>query len=54
VHLFDFDSDIYNLKIQVSILQRIRSEKKFESVEVLKEQLKKDKAFSLDYLNQIE
>ena len=54
VHLFDFDSDIYNCKIQVSILQRIRSEKKFESVEVLKEQLKKDKTFSLDYLNQIE
>jgi riboflavin kinase/FMN adenylyltransferase len=54
VHLFDFDSDIYNCKIQVSILQRIRSEKKFESIEVLKEQLKKDKAFSLDYLNQIE
>lgn len=54
VHLFNFDSDIYNCKIQVSILQRIRSEKKFESVEVLKDQLKKDKTFSLDYLNQIE
>lgn len=54
VHLFDFNTDIYNCKIQVSILQRIRSEKKFESVEVLKEQLKKDKTFSLDYLNQIE
>ena len=54
VHLFDFDSDIYNCKIQVSILQRIRSEKKFESVEVLKNQLNKDKTFSLDYLNQIE
>lgn len=54
VHLFDFDSDIYNRKIQVAILQRIRSEKKFESVEVLKDQLNKDKTFSLDYLNQIE
>lgn len=54
VHLFDFDTDIYNRKIQVAIIQRIRSEKKFESVEVLKEQLKKDEAFSLHYLNQIE
>jgi riboflavin kinase/FMN adenylyltransferase len=54
VHLFDFDTNIYNRKIQVSILQRIRSEKKFESVELLKEQLKKDKAFSLHYLNQID
>lgn len=54
VHFFDFEADIYNRKIQVAILQRIRSEKKFESVELLKEQLKKDKAFSLHYLNQIE
>jgi riboflavin kinase/FMN adenylyltransferase len=54
VHFFDFEADIYNRKIQVAILQRIRSEKKFESVEVLKDQLKKDKTFSLDYLNQIE
>jgi riboflavin kinase/FMN adenylyltransferase len=54
VHLFDFDTDIYNRKIQVSILQHIRSEKKFESVELLKEQLKKDKTFTLHYLNQID
>jgi riboflavin kinase/FMN adenylyltransferase len=54
VHFFDFEADIYNRKIQVAILQRIRSEKKFESVELLKEQLKKDKAFSLHYLNKIE
>jgi riboflavin kinase/FMN adenylyltransferase len=54
VHLFDFDTNIYNRKIQVAILQRIRSEKKFESVELLKEQLQKDKAFSLHYLNQID
>ena len=54
VHLFDFDSDIYNCKIQVSIVQRIRSEKKFESVELLKQQLNKDKAFSLHYLNLLE
>ena len=54
VHLFDFDSDIYNCKIQVSIVQRIRSEKKFESVELLKQQLNKDKEFSLHYLNLLE
>jgi riboflavin kinase/FMN adenylyltransferase len=54
VHLFNFDSDIYNCKIQVSIVQRIRSEKKFESVELLKQQLNKDKVFSLHYLNQLE
>lgn len=41
-HFFDFDADIYNRHIKVSILQRIRSEKKFESVALLKMQLEKD------------
>jgi riboflavin kinase/FMN adenylyltransferase len=41
-HFFDFDADIYNRNIKVSILQRIRSEKKFESVALLKMQLEKD------------
>nr|WP_314865433.1 bifunctional riboflavin kinase/FAD synthetase [uncultured Flavobacterium sp.] len=41
-HFFDFDADIYNSHIKVSILQRIRSEKKFESVALLKMQLEKD------------
>ena len=43
IHYFDFNADLYNQKISVSILQRIRSEQKFESVEHLKEQLEKDK-----------
>ncbi len=41
-HFFNFDADIYNRHIKVSILQRIRSEKKFESVALLKTQLEKD------------
>jgi riboflavin kinase/FMN adenylyltransferase len=41
-HFFDFDADIYNRHIKVSILQRLRSEKKFESVALLKTQLEKD------------
>lgn len=51
IHYFDFNADLYNQKISVSILQRIRSEQKFESVEHLKEQLEKDKKKSLSYLN---
>ena len=51
IHYFDFNADLYNQKISVSILQRIRSEQKFESVEHLKEQLKKKKKKSLSYLN---
>ena len=54
IHYFDFDADLYEQKIRVSILQRIRSEQKFESVELLKEQLEKDKKTTLNYLNKFQ
>lgn len=53
VHFFDFDTDIYDQKIKVELLERLRDEHKFESVEALKNQLKKDKVnaklFIADY-----
>ena len=51
IHYFDFDADLYRQKIRVSILQRIRSEQKFESVDLLKAQLEKDKKSAHHYLN---
>ena len=51
VHYFDFDTDLYHQKICVSVLQRIRSEQKFQSFELLKEQLEKDKQKTISYLN---
>ena len=42
VNIFDFNEDIYGTKITLFYHQRIRDEKKFESVEKLKEQLVKD------------
>ncbi len=42
VHIFDFSKEIYGKKIQVSFLKFIRKEKKFESVEKLKDQIIKD------------
>jgi riboflavin kinase/FMN adenylyltransferase len=51
IHYFDFNADLYNQEIRVSILQRIRSEQKFESIDLLKEQLEKDKKTALAYLN---
>ena len=51
IHYFDFDADLYGQKIRVSILQRIRSEQKFESVDLLKAQLEKDKKSAHPYLN---
>ncbi|MAI29991.1 MAG: riboflavin biosynthesis protein RibF [Rickettsiales bacterium] len=42
VHIFDFSKEIYGKKIKVSFLKFIRKEKKFESVEKLKDQIIKD------------
>ena len=51
IHYFDFDEDIYNQKIAVSILERLRPEQKFGSVDLLKEQLEKDKKTALALLD---
>jgi len=41
-YLFDFSGDIYGKKVTVSFVERVRESIKFDSVEELKEQLKKD------------
>ncbi len=53
VHFFNFNADIYNLNIRVAILHRIRSEKKFESIALLQQQLEKDKEFSIQYIQNL-
>jgi riboflavin kinase/FMN adenylyltransferase len=50
VHFLDFDTDLYDNKITISILDRIREEQKFESVALLKLQLEKDKTKALSYI----
>ncbi len=42
VNLFDFDEDLYGQRITVYLLQRIRGEHRFESVDVLRAQLQED------------
>jgi riboflavin kinase/FMN adenylyltransferase len=49
INYFDFDKDLYGQNITVSILKRIRSENKFDSITLLKEQLEKDKKTALTY-----
>ncbi|MGM9788455.1 MAG: riboflavin biosynthesis protein RibF [Candidatus Cryptobacteroides sp.] len=41
-HIFDFDRDIYGMDLEVIFVEHIRSEIHFNSVEELKNQLKKD------------
>lgn len=53
VNLFDFDADIYGQKIEISLLQYLREEQKFGSVDLLKEQLNQDKKNALAFLNQL-
>ena len=50
INFFDFDADLYDKKIQVDILARLRDEHKFESIDALKAQLVKDKEKSLQYI----
>ena len=41
-HIFDFNRDIYGETIQVELLDKIRDEKRFESIEELQRQLEID------------
>lgn len=51
VYILDFDKEIYNTKLTVSILKFIREEKKFESFEHLKEQIEKDKITTIKFVS---
>ncbi|MBU2949905.1 bifunctional riboflavin kinase/FAD synthetase [Tamlana agarivorans] len=51
VHFFDFNADIYDDTIKIEFLHRLRDEEKFDSIEALTEQLKKDKTTALDYIS---
>lgn len=42
VHIIDFEGDLYSKNIEVRFYYKIRDEKKFENIEHLKQQLKKD------------
>lgn len=50
VHFFDFNADIYNTELKVEFLKRLRSEQKFESIEALKKQLKKDREAAFEFI----
>ena len=42
VHLLDFDEEIYGRRIGVNFLHKVREEKKFASLDVLREQINQD------------
>lgn len=50
VHIFNFNDDIYGEEISVEFVKKIRNERKFASVELLKEQLTLDRLQAQDLL----
>ncbi|MEG0565369.1 MAG: bifunctional riboflavin kinase/FAD synthetase [Hungatella sp.] len=50
--IFDLNQDLYGKNIAVQLLHFERPEQKFDSLEQLKQQLKRDQAFGLAYRNE--
>jgi riboflavin kinase/FMN adenylyltransferase len=53
IYLFDFQADIYDSQLKVSLYKRIRMEEKFVNLATLKSQLSKDEAFIRSYFSTI-
>lgn len=49
-NIFNFSADIYNSKIKVELIERVRAELKFDSVEQLKQQLEMDQLLVKSFL----
>ena len=51
VHIFDFNADIYNSEVTLFFMDKIRDEQKFENIDLLQEQLFKDRITALKILS---
>lgn len=54
VHLFDFSDNLYGKQLEVSLLNKLRDEKRFESFEALKKQIELDAEAARVWLHQLE
>lgn len=50
VHIFDFTSDIYGKKTEVMLIEKIRDEKRFKSIDELKAAIENDCKVAQDIL----
>lgn len=50
VHLFDFNGDLYGQKLRIEIMAFIRGERKFESLDALKDRLSQDRVAAREML----
>jgi len=53
VHVFDFERDIYCEAIELIFYKKLREERKFDSINALKDQLGRDKNDTISYFNGI-
>lgn len=53
VHFFELNQDLYNENLEISILNYIRDEKKFNTIDELKVQLEYDKTYSLNFIKSL-
>lgn len=53
VHIIDFEGNIYNKTVSVSFIKRLRDEIKFNNVDQLISQLKKDREQAIKILDNI-
>ena len=51
VFFIDYEGDLYDQTLQIELLEFIREEQKFESLDALKNQITDDKATALAYIN---
>ena len=49
VHLLDFDADLYGRRIDVRFRKKVREEQKFDSIDLLKQQIHRDVNTARDY-----
>ncbi|MDA8692432.1 bifunctional riboflavin kinase/FAD synthetase [Saprospiraceae bacterium] len=52
VNIFDFNLDIYDQRVSIHVLHYLRDDKKFESIEALRQQLQLDRKASLQFFDQ--
>jgi len=50
VHILDFDNDLYDTRIRVNMVERLRDEQKFSSIKELSKQIKTDIQIARDIL----
>ena len=51
IHLFEFDKDIYSKRLRVKFIKKIRDEKKFDNLDMLKLQIQEDILIAKNILN---